>query len=448
MNFSDAPPFHDLGNITAMGVGFAWLFSVTTLPALVTVLPVRVRTTDRVPEHRWMEGLGNLVASRYRPLLWGSGAAVLVLASLVPLNELNDQFVDYFDQRVEFRRDTDFMTANLGGIYNLEFSVGAGSSGAISDPAYLAKLDEFTRWFRAQPDIVQVTSLTEVMRRLNRNMHGDDPTWHRIPDNRELAAQYLLLYEMSLPFGLDLNNQINVAKSATRVIVSIGDVTSRRLRELAAAGEQWLRDNAPPAMHATAASSALMFAHISERNIKGMLRGTFLAFLLVSAVLVVALRSPKIGLLSLVPNLVPALMAFGVWGILVGRVNIALSVVVAMTIGIVVDDTVHFLSKYLRARREKQLDAADAVRFAFRSVGTALLFTSIVLAAGFAVLSFSAFDLNAGMGRLTAVTILLALAADFFFVPPLLIWIDARARRVRTPSPALTTSGAFATVAE
>ncbi len=445
LNFSDSPPFHDLGNIAAMGVAAAWLFSITTLPALIAVLPFRVKVAAWA-ESRRLDGLAELVIAYRRPLLFGGAALVLGLGALVSKNELNDQFVDYFDQRVAFRRDTDFATQNMAGIYRLEFSVGAGASGGIAEPSYLAQLDEFTSWFRTQPDVVQVTSLADVMRRLNRNMHDDDPAAHRVPDTRDLAAQYLLLYEMSLPYGLDLNNQINVDKSATRVVVSVGDVSSRRLRELATAGETWLREHAPPHMSATAASSGLMFAHISDRNIRGMLRGTLLAFVFVSGVLVFALRSGRYGAMSLLPNVVPAVMAFGVWGLLVGRINIALSTVVAVTIGIVVDDTVHFLSKYLRAQREQGLDAEDAVRYAIRTVGPALIFTSLVLAAGFAVLSFSAFDLNAGMGRLTAVTIMLALLADLVFLPPLLLWFDGRA--AEQPSSVTTTTGTFAVVTE
>lgn len=425
LNFSDAPPFRDLGNIAALGVAAAWLFSIATLPALIAVLPFRTRVVRHARPSR-LERLAEVVIARRRPLLWGGSALVVGLGLLVPLNELNDQFVDYFDERVAFRRDTDFTTQNMSGIYQLEFSVGAGESGGIAEPGYLAQLDAFTQWYRSQPDVVQVTSLTDVMKRLNSNMHGDDPAAHHVPDDRDLAAQYLLLYEMSLPYGLDLNNQINVDKSATRVVVTVDNVSSGRLRELAGAGEAWLREQAPDHMDATAASSSLMFAHISDRNIRSMLRGTMLAFLLVSGVLVFALRSPRYGALSLLPNLVPAIMAFGVWGLFVGQINIGLSTVVAVTIGIVVDDTVHFLSKYLRAQREQGYDAQDAVRYAFRTVAPALVFTTLVLAAGFAVLSFSAFDLNAGMGRLTAVTIVLALLADLLFLPPLLMWLDAQ----------------------
>ncbi len=209
-------------------------------------------------------------------------------------------------------------------------------------------------------------------------------------------------------------------------------MTSLEIRQLADEGEAWLVANAPATMQTEGVGTSVMFAHISDRNIKGMLKGTALAFLFVSGMLVVAFRSFRYGALSLIPNLVPAVAAFGVWAVLVGRVNIALSVVAAMTFGIVVDDTVHFLSKYIRARRENGLAPDDAVRYAFSNVGRAIIATTVILAAGFGILSFSAFDLNAGMGRLTAVTIVIALVADFFFLPPLLLWIEARQRNTET----------------
>ena len=137
-----------------------------------------------------------------------------------------------------------------------------------------------------------------------------------------------------------------------------------------------------------------------------------------------ALRSFKLGAISLVPNLIPAALAFGAWGLAVGQVGLALSVVTGMTLGIVVDDTVHFLSKYLRARREKGLGAEDAVRYAFSTVGLALVVTSIVLIAGFMVLTFSAFALNSNMALMTSVTILFAIVADFLLLPPILMALD------------------------
>ena len=167
-----------------------------------------------------------------------------------------------------------------------------------------------------------------------------------------------------------------------------------------------------------------MFAHIGERNIRAMLLGTVIAFLCVAVLLVAAFRSLRIGLISLVPNFVPGLLAFGIWGLFVAEIGLTLSVVMAMTIGIVVDDTVHFLSKYLSARRKLGHAPEDAVRYAFRSVGGALIMTTVVLVAGFSVLGLSDFFPTAQMGQLTAIVIALALVCDFLFLPPLLMAVD------------------------
>jgi predicted RND superfamily exporter protein len=428
MNFSDAPPFHHLGNTTAAGVMAAFIFSVLFLPALMAVLPVRIKRQAEKTTARF-DRFASFVIGRRQPLLWGSGLAVLLVSIFITKNELNDQFVGYFDERIEFRRDTDFAVENLSGIYQVEFSIGAGQSGAISDPAYLHKLEEFAAWYRTRPEVVHVNSFSEVMKRLNKNMHGDDPAFYRLRDQRDLAAQYLLLYEMSLPYGLDLNNQINVDKSATRFVVTLDDISSLQLRQIATAGEDWLKTNAPPHMQTNGASAAVMFAYISGRNIESMLWGTTAALVIISLALMVVLRSVKFGLLSLVPNLFPAAAAFGIWGLLVGQINMGLSIVTGMTLGIVVDDTVHFLTKYLRARRENDLTPSEAVRYAFSSVGLALVATSLILTIGFGVLSLSSFEMNAGMGQLTAITIVLALAIDFFFLPPLLMKVEGRRER-------------------
>lgn len=431
MNFSDAPPFRELGNIVAIGVVASFVYCIALLPALMLLLPVRF-SASHSRSVAAMDALAEFVVTRRRPLLWAMALLVGGLIVLVPRNQLNDEFVKYFDDSVQFRIATDFTTAKLTGIYNISYSLESGQSGGISEPEYLRKLEEFANWFRQQPEVLHVNSLSDTMKRLNRNLHADQPEWHRIPQRRELAAQYLLLYEMSLPYGLDLNNQINVDKSATKLDVTLKSVSSNGVIALEARAQQWLKENAPPSMQVNGASPAIMFSHIGARNIRSMLGGTTVALLLISFILVFALRSLRIGLISIIPNLVPAGMAFGLWGLLVGQVGLALSVVTGMTLGIVVDDTVHFLSKYLRARREKGLSPADAVRYAFHTVGTALWTTSAVLIAGFLVLTGSPFELNSGMGLLTAITIGLALVADFLLLPTLLMTLDKKENYVST----------------
>ena len=431
MNFSDVPPFNHLGNMVAIGVMMSFVLAVTFLPAMISLLPVKVRVHSEKGD-RMMLSLGNFVVNNRRKLLPGMTLLVVVLVSFLPRNELNDVFLEYFDETIQFRNDTDFTVKNLTGMYLIDFSVESAEPGGISDPEFLREVEDFANWFRQQPETIHVNVFTDIMKRLNRNMHGDNDAMYTLPDERNLSAQYLLMYEMSLPYGLDLNNQINVDKSATRMVVTLRTLSTNEMIALEKRSNQWLEENAEFIKAAAASGPTMMFAHIGKRNIISMLAGTTIALILISMILIIALKSFKLGLTSMVPNLVPAAMGFGIWGMLVGEVGLALSVVTSMTLGIVVDDTVHFMSKYQRARKENGLNSEQAVRYAFTSVGRALLTTSVVLIAGFLVLALSSFKLNSGMGLLTALVIALALIADFLLLPPLLMKLEENSNEKNT----------------
>ena len=421
LNSSDAPPFRDLGNISAFGVAISFLLTVSFLPAIMYILPIKAK--HFVIGSRSMHLLGDWVVNKSKPLFWIMSIIVVILLSLISKNQLNDVFVNYFDESVDFRRDTDFTTEHLTGTYNIDYSLDSNEQNGVSDPVFLRKVSAFTDWYRSQAEVKHVSSITDTFKRLNKNMHWDEESWYKLPESRELAAQYLLLYELSLPYGLDLNNQIDIAKQATRISVSLDTISSNQILNLERRGKQWLEDNAPELV-TDGASPAIMFSHIGRRNIESMLTGTTIALIIISGILIFALRSVKYGLVSLIPNLFPAGCAFGLWALFVGEVGLALSVVTAMTLGIVVDDTIHFISKYIRARNEKNLSSHDAVRYAFQNVGVALWVTSAVLISGFMILSLSAFELNSSMGMMTSVIIAIALILDFLLLPALLMKID------------------------
>jgi predicted RND superfamily exporter protein len=429
MNFSDAPPFRDLGNIVATGVIAAFVYSVTFIPAIMAVLPVKIRAKESENCCASCDPLANFVVNRNKHIFWGTLIVMAVLAMGISNIELNDDWVKYFDKRYDIRIATDFAKDNLSGFDVIEYSLDSGETGGINSPAYLSTVEQFVSWYKNQPKVTHIRTITDTMKRLNKNMHGDDETYYRLPVQRDLAAQYLLLYEMSLPFGLDLNNQINVDKSATRMIVTLKDMTARELRGMDVNARNWLKTNAPAEMFTYGSGLSIMWAHISRRNINSMLGASFLALVLISGLLILALQSLKLGIVSLVPNLSPAFMGFGLWGIMVGQVGIGLSIVVAMTLGIVVDDTIHFISKYIRARREHNMESADAVHYAFNTVGTAMWVTTAALVGGFLVLTYSGYKMNSDMGLLTAITITLALVMDFLFLPVLLMKVDGKKDR-------------------
>ncbi|MEN8264109.1 MAG: MMPL family transporter [Nitrospirota bacterium] len=423
LNFSDAPPFHHLGNMASVGIAAAWFYSLTFLPAAISICPCRIRLTSGQPRglQRFVERIAAFVTTHYKAMSICCVVFTVGLALAIPTIDLNDQWVKYFDERFEFRKDAEFAINNLTGLYPVEFSVSSGEAGAISNPSYLEKLEELTEWLRKQPEVVHVYSYADIIKRLNKNMHEDDPAWYRIPDSRELAAQYLLLYELSLPYGLDLNDRINIDKSATRVTATLNDIPTRQTRAFITRAKEWFSTNMPEHMRSGPTGAPVMFSYISERNIHDMLRGNVIAVILIAIIMMIALRSVTFGAFSLVPNIMPILMTFGIWAILVGQIGMAAATVSATSLGIIVDDTVHFLTKYLRARREQGLDRAGAINYAFSTVGFAILTTSIILAAGFGVLAFSTFKITGEMGTLTALAIIIALVGDFLFLPSLLL---------------------------
>ncbi len=423
MNFSDAPPFRDLGNIVAMGVMAALVYSVFFMPAFMAVLPLKIPQTKN-EEHQIFSAIAELVIKRRNIIFWTMLVTILATSSGISRIYLNDEFIKYFDRSYPFRIASDFSAKHLAGLEIIDWDLNSGEEGGINNPEYLAKVDSFAQWFREQPEVRHVYTITDIMKRLNQNIHGDDPAWYTLPKQRDLAAQYLLLYEMNLPFGLDLNDRINVDKSSTRITISTPNIGTAGVLDLEQRGRKWLLLNAPE-MVTYGSGLSIIFSHISERNIRSMLKGSIIALVLISLIMILALRDMKLGILSLVPNLTPAFMAFGVWGIFVGQVGLAVSVMIAMTLGIVVDDTVHFLSKYQRARREHGMNAEDSIRYAFKTVGTAIWVTTLALVGGFGVLSFSGFQINSHMGAMTTVTIIFAIILDFFFLPTLLLKLES-----------------------
>ncbi|EOV0868450.1 RND family transporter [Vibrio parahaemolyticus] len=432
MNMSDSPVLRDFGNLSALGVMVACFLSVTLLPALLKLLPIHVKMETSQDQKHVMDHLGDFVVSQRRALLPLSVAVIVVCASLIPLNKVNDESVEYFGQRNEFRQAADFMEERISGMTNISIAIKTNESQGIAAPDFLNTIGEFSSWLRDQPETDHVATLADVYKRLNKNMHGDDEAYYSLPQERELAAQYLLLYEMSLPYGLDLNNQINVDKSSIKMVLTVANLGSVELVDLENRIYQWFAERAPQ-YQVVASSPSLMFAHIGETNMASMLSTLPITLVLISALLIFALRSVRLGLISLMPNIAPAVIGFGLWALISGEINLGLSVVVTLTLGIVVDDAVHFLSKYQRARREGQT-AEQAVRYAFHTVGRALWITTVVLVAGFSVLAMSSFRLNADMGQLSAIVIFIALVVDFLFLPTLLMLFDKKAYLQKSPS--------------
>ena len=421
LNFSDSPPYWHLGNITAVGIGAAWFFSITLLPVVISILPYKVKVaSEHEKDKSIMLRLANFVIENHKKVLVGTSTVTLIIICFIPTINFDDQWVEYFDESVKFRSDSDVVLDNFG-VYPIEYSIPAKSEGGISEPEYLQNIEKFILYLRDIENVSHVYSISDIMKRLNKNMHGDDQSYYKIPDERDLTAQYLLLYELSLPYGLDLNDRINIDKSASRVTVTFGRLTTSELKNFLIKTDEWMEANFPSYMQTKPTGASVMFTYITERNVNSMITGTMIAIFAIALMMVVALRSFKLGLLSLIPNGLPILTTFGAWAILVGDVGFSVATVASISLGIVVDDTVHFLSKYVRAREDRQLSVEDSIRYAFDNVGMAIVINTFILAVGFGVLTTSTFKLNVDMGLMTILAIIFAVVLDFLLLPAILL---------------------------
>ncbi|MCY4045671.1 MAG: efflux RND transporter permease subunit [Cellvibrionales bacterium] len=432
MNLSKMPPAHDLGNITAMGVMIAFILSLLFLPPLLLVLPIKKRQlSDGGQFNKMMDSLATFVIQKRTGLLVVTLIASLSIVSFAPMNIMNDRFTENVKMPNQFRIDNQEMDKHFGGLYTIDYDFKAAPDGSISDPEYLLALEKFANWMREQPGVRSVQSYSDIVKRLNKNMHNDDPAYYKIPETRDEAAQYQLLFEMSQPAGVDQSNMIRVDKTATRMIVYLPSTDTMDLIELQQRAQAWIKQNMPDYMYYPGEGIAVMWAYLGQEAIIDGLKGATLALLLISVILTLVFRSIKYGLISLIPNLLPAGVGYGIWALLNGQLSMGQMLVLSLTIGIVVDDTVHFLSKYLRAKQQNNASSQDAVRYAFKQVGPALWITTAVLMLGFGMLYFSGFIPNSNLGLLTVSIIFAALTLDFFLLPPLLMLIDRKKEKAK-----------------
>lgn len=428
LNFSNLSAIRTMGNISAIGVVAVFLLTYSLLPALLAMLPVNNQKPNSAVDKLMTAWASLIVNNPLRVFLLTLSVSILC-AVAIPNNVISHSYLEMFTENHPHRQDNQFVDRNIGGLSTLEYELVAGKdTGSISEPEFLANLDKFTLWLRQQPEVKHIFSYSDIIKRLNKNLHNDAEGFYRVPETRELAAQYLLLYEMSLPQGLDLGQQINRDRNATRLVITFATLDSRALQTLQAKIDHWMQNNLPQSMYHPGASTSAMFAHAVNLAVTSGVLGAVLALMLISLLLVIALRSFTYGLLSLVPNIFPVVIAFGVWGLTYGELGIGVGLSIGVPIGIIVDDTVHFLMRYLRIKREEKVSAEQALMATFTSVGPAIFITSMTILIGFSVMIFATYQAMVDAHMLMVLIVAAALLLDFLLLPAILL-IFERARQ-------------------
>ena len=423
--FSEMASLQRLGITVGLGVTLAFALSITLLPALLSVLPIKTQALKSSantsnPFYR----ISAFSSRHYRNITVIALLLSAAIASLATLNNFNDSITGMMKKSTPERQAVDFYEDHMSGVIQLDVAIFTDTDGGINNPEFLNTVDSFVMWLRDQDSTGHVTSITDTIKRLNQNMNGNNAQSYRIPPQQDLTAQYLLLYEMSLPYGLELNNQLDMDKSATRINFTIHNGTTQALVSNQNSVEAWFAANAPDLRTVVTGPAPIMGKVSYLSLIPNMMKGGIIAIIMVSIVLLVALRSVKLGFAAMLANIVPVSVGYGVWYLIDGEVNFIIAGVAGVCLGVVVDFAVHFLSKYRKGRLDdKSVEAA--INYAFDKAGRPLLTTMIVLVSGFWLLTLSKITLNSGMGTLTGLIILLAMSFVFFVLPSLLFWLES-----------------------
>ncbi len=425
--FAASPPYQEFGIHAAVGTLLAYAVTLALAPVILPFLRFKRRPAQS--RHVFDPLIERLVAAPGRWLAVLT-VALLAFAYAASQNRINDRIIENFDETIPVRQATEFAFDNLTGIYRLEY-VAYAAGNDISDPGYLKELETFSEWLRKQPEVQAVTTLTDTIKKLNKAIHNDDPDHYRLPTDPGAAAQTLLLYEMSLPFGMDMSNQVNIDKSASRVIAILTRLDTMEIREIKERADQWWAENADKAdiVPSAGTGETIIFANLTHINIEYMVFGTVFAMVLITLFIAIFLRSVSFAILSIVPNTAPFVVMFGVWGLISAEINTAAANVIAILYGLFVDTTIHLLHEYKRQRSEAFLSVEDAVVAAYRNVMPAITANTAILFSGFMVLNLSPFSMNADLGLLGAIGIICGLVADIVIVPPLIVLFERLRKR-------------------
>lgn len=425
LNFTDSPAVRDLGNYTALGVFFAWLLTLTLLPAIIGILP-ETNSTKPLQLYALMRSFSRWVILKKNALLVLCAFAVLFFSFFLPKNEMDFNYQNVIHPSNSFRQDMDEVKKYFGIQPPIIYQFDSGRDAGINTPGFLFDIDRFSEWLRTQSEVKVVNSFVDILEELNQKMHGDDPDFHRVSNNEGLNAQYTLLYELSLPSGVDLDRDISFDRSLLKVTVITHSLSNAEMIGFDQKVRLWLQRNTPN-LNYKVTGDALIWSYITEEVNIQLLWGALFVLIMITSILVLGLRSLKYGVISLIPNVFPAVVAFGIYGIVVGEVAFMELALLSVSIGLVVDDTVHFLGKYLNAKRAGET-AEAAIEYAFTHAGTALVITTVSFVVGLLALLGADWVSYHTVVHLMLPIMVIALILDFLFLPPLLLLIDGDKR--------------------
>lgn len=420
LTISEVIPVLTLGIATASGAILAFIISVIWMPSVLLILKKEFKSEiiEKIKEKKPL-GYGKFIVKHDKQIAIITTVIFSLLAIGLTKVKIDSNTIRYFDESVEIRKSTEFTSDNLTGPMAYEIVVDSKEEGGIKDPTFLKTVELFYKDFqKTYPDVRHLNSLLDTIKRFNKVVNNSE----EIPDNRNLIAQYLLLYSLSLPQGMEINDKMDIKEQRLRVTARVNIVdTSKDLEMIDYVSEWWKQTP----YSASVQGQTAMFAHMQKDVTNTLVYSLSIAILLVSLVMLLIFKRFKILWVFVLPNILPVILVIGLMGWIGITIDIGVAIAGAIIIGVAVDDTIHFLVKYFDARK-RGLSMEETFDEVLRYAGKAILFTTIILSIAFSLFAFSTFTPNQNFGVVTAFALIIAFVVDLVLLPALLSIADKK----------------------
>ena len=427
LSMSSSPAIQDFGRIVSVGIAFAYLLTILMLPYML----VRVSNISSVSKETGLtffqsqlRGLIEFTAQNDKVIFFVCSTLAVFTFCLLPLNETDFNRLDFIASDSDIREYYDVVNESMNRGLGLNYAIETQIENGAIDPAFLREADKFTNWLSEQDEIESVISIVEVIKTINRILNDNDEQQYNIPAESQTNFNYLNAYRTVEDNFLPLNRFIDEDYSAITLIINAKEMTNQQMIDL----DERITQEYPKAFSSASlihGSGVLLFARMDELVTIELLQGYSISLLLITLCLTLGFSSLHFGLLSVIPNLLPATMVFGFWAFFVGQIDPFVMMLFSISIGLVVDDTVHILSHYLESRRAGA-SSAEAIGSSISTAGPALTITTMVLALGTTILIFASTLYFQQSAKLLVPIVVLALVLDLLYLPTILKRFDTQ----------------------
>ena len=434
LTVSRSPAIKQLGAMAGVGVFLAFLVTFSMLPMLMKLRRKKISVPEKMEEEsgeedrveRALMWIGRFNEKHRFFVLAMTGIVVAFSVWGATRIVVESSILQQLNPKMKIYKSTMFIEENLTGIHFAYITFKHPDANAFKDPKRLKVIEELQKHLLTIPEVDKAISITDLIKDMNQSFNNENEAFYKIPKSRQMVAQYALLYDSE-----DLERVMDSQWTWTLLTFRLIEHGSVKLTAIFDQIEEYLPKARVMGMEVELLGPSVNEAEGANTVTEGQIRSLCLAMIAIFIMMFIVFRSLSVGFISIVPNVLPLVINFGIMGIFGIPLDTATSIISAIGIGIIVDDTIHYTYGFGAALHANGGDYTKAMYESLRLKGRAIIFTSIILAISFGVLMASQFMPTYQFGLLSALVMINALLADLFVLPCLFICLKPKFAKMK-----------------